>query len=79
VIQLNVRDVSVRRESEGALKASEYRFRLVVDSVRDHAIFQLDADGNIITRNRNAERVLGWRAQEAVGQNGTRVRRSDHG
>ena len=40
----------------------------MVESVRDYAIFQLDANGNIMSWNSGAERVLGWREQEAVGQ-----------
>jgi PAS domain S-box-containing protein len=73
VIQLNVRDISARKESEKALKSSEERFRLVVDSVRDYAIFQLDGSGNIVSWNNGAERVLGWREQDAVGQSGSIV------
>lgn len=70
VIQLNVRDVSARKESDNALKLSEERFRLVVESVRDYAIFQLDDVGKIVSWNKGAERVLGWTEQEALGLSG---------
>ena len=69
IIQVNLRDVSSRKQSERALQASEERFRTVVESVRDYAIFQLDGAGKIVTWNRGAERVLGWKEQEAIGQN----------
>jgi two-component system CheB/CheR fusion protein len=71
VIQFNVRDISPRKESERALKLSEERFRLVVESVRDYAIFQMDADGRIVTWNTGAERLLGWQEEEALGQSGS--------
>lgn len=73
VIQLNVRDISARKESERSLRESEERFRLVVESVRDYAIFQLDNDGRIVTWNPGAERLLGWKEQDVVGRSGAVV------
>jgi PAS domain S-box-containing protein len=43
-------------------------FRLLVESVRDYAIFMLDAGGNIVTWNLGAERMKGYRADEIVGR-----------
>jgi two-component system, chemotaxis family, CheB/CheR fusion protein len=73
VVQLNVRDVSARRESERALRESEERFRLVVESVRDYAIFQLDREGRIITWNAGAKRLLGWEEHEVLGRDASLV------
>lgn len=39
----------------------------VLDSVREHAIFMLDARGNILTWNPGAERVKGYTAAEIIG------------
>jgi PAS domain S-box-containing protein len=72
-VQLNVRDISARKESEKALKASEERFRQVVESVRDYAIFQLDGQGSILTWNVGAERLLGWPEREAIGMSSSTV------
>lgn len=68
VIQLNIRDVSVRKQTLEALRESEQRFRLFVESVHDYALFQMDCDGFILAWNSGAERLLGWTEQEAVGQ-----------
>ena len=43
-------------------------FRLLVDGVRDYAIFLLDANGNVASWNVGAERIKGYRAEEIVGQ-----------
>ncbi len=51
-----------------ALKESEERFRLMVVSVRDYAIFGIDNDGRIATWNVGAERALGYQAQDIIGR-----------
>jgi two-component system, chemotaxis family, CheB/CheR fusion protein len=73
VVQWNIRDVSARNQAARALKESEERFRLMVESVRDYAIFQLDIQGNIITWNAGAERLLGWEESEVIGKSGKLV------
>ncbi len=50
------------------LLESEERFRLLVESVKDYAIFILDPDGHVATWNRGAERIKGWREDEIVGK-----------
>jgi PAS domain S-box-containing protein len=42
--------------------------RLLVESVRDYAIFMLDADGFVATWSRGAEHIKGYRAEEIVGK-----------
>src|SRR5581483_5562007 len=61
VIQFNVRDVSARHQASKALRESEQRFRLFVESVHDYAMFQMDRGGMILSWNAGAERLLGWR------------------
>jgi PAS domain S-box-containing protein len=55
------------RSGQSALRESEVRQRLVVDSAPD-AFVTLDAEGVIRTWNRAAERMFGWSAGEAIGK-----------
>ena len=57
-----------RHEAERVLRESEERFRLLVDEVRDYAIFFLDLEGHVMTWNAGAERIKGYRADEIIGQ-----------
>src|ERR1700727_401624 len=54
------------------LVQNEERFRLLVESVRDYAIFMLDPDGIILTWNAGAERFKGYAAHEIIGQHFSR-------
>ncbi|MCA1583327.1 MAG: PAS domain S-box protein [Acidobacteria bacterium] len=50
------------------LAENEASFRLLVDSIRDYAIFMLDADGLVATWNAGAERITGYVASEIIGK-----------
>jgi PAS domain S-box-containing protein len=54
------------------LRQSEERFKLLVESVRDYAIFMLDPSGHVLTWNAGAERFKGYRADEIIGQHFSR-------
>ena len=43
-------------------------YRLLVDSVRDYAIFALDATGHVLSWNAGAERFKGYTANEIIGK-----------
>jgi PAS domain S-box-containing protein len=62
------RDLSARREREEALRQSEERFRLLVEGVKDYAIFMLDPGGRVMSWNSGAERIKGYKAHEIVGK-----------
>lgn len=47
---------------------SERVFRLLVEGVRDYAIFMLDPEGNVASWNPGAERIKGYRAEEIIGK-----------
>ena len=70
LILLSIEDVSERRQAERGKRQSEERYRLLVESAREYAIFLLDADGRITSWNHGAERIFGYTAEEAVGQPG---------
>jgi PAS domain S-box-containing protein len=48
-------------------RASEARFRLLVEGVKDYALFMLDPEGRVVSWNPGAERIQGWRAEEIIG------------
>lgn len=61
---------SRRTEAERArqaLRASEERFRLLAEGVKDSALVLLDAAGHVLSRNAGAERPHGYSAEEAIG------------
>ena len=46
----------------------EERFRILVESVQDYAIFMLDADGYVISWNPGAQKIKGYAAEEIIGR-----------
>jgi PAS domain S-box-containing protein len=65
------RDLTERRRQEEQLRQSEERLRLMVESVRDYAIFMLDPGGHIVSWNAGAERIKGYRPGEIIGKHFT--------
>ena len=63
-----LRDLSERKRGDEALRLSEERFRLLLQGVRDYAIFMLDPDGRISSWNEGAERIKGYKAAEVIGK-----------
>jgi PAS domain S-box-containing protein len=62
-------DMGRRYQAEETLRQSEERFRLLVNGVREYAIFFLDPKGRIGSWNLGAERITGYKAHEVLGQN----------
>jgi len=70
-VEREIREARNRRERRlvvSELRRVEERYRLVVENVRDYAIFMLDASGAIESWNQGAERMTGYAAAEIVGQ-----------
>lgn len=59
-------------ERTAALRASEERFRLLVEGSRDHAIFMLDPAGHIVSWNPGAQRIKGYTAEDIIGEHFSR-------
>jgi PAS domain S-box-containing protein len=70
VVAVTVRDLDraelARRGVQEELLEAEQRFRRVTDAATD-AIVSADSDGVVRTWSKSAERMFGWRAEEAVG------------
>ena len=57
-----------RRRAEVALERSEERYRLLVESAEDYAIFMVDPNGHVLDWNVGAERIFGYREAEILGE-----------
>lgn len=62
------RDITDRVAAEEALRASERRFRLFMQSVSDYAIYMIDTEGCVANWNAGAEHIKGYTEQEIIGR-----------
>jgi PAS domain S-box-containing protein len=62
-----MRDAAARGAREAA-REHEERFRILVENIKDYAIFMLDTDGRVATWNAGAQRIKGYAAHEIIGR-----------
>ena len=66
-------DITQLEVAERAVRDSESRLRLIVDSAQDFAILMLDTEGNVTAWNAGAEHIFGWTEAEMLGRSGTLI------
>lgn len=60
------------RESQRRLQTSEERLRMMIEGVKDYAIFTLDPEGRVTSWNKGAEILYGYTFEEIIGQHRSR-------
>jgi PAS domain S-box-containing protein len=63
--------------SQTKLEDTERRFRLLVESVTDYAIYMLDSQGHVVNWNTGAERIKGYAREEIIGHHFSRFYTED--
>lgn len=63
------RNITERKQAEEALALSEQRYSLIVNGVKDYAIYVLDPEGKVASWNSGAQHIKGYSAEEIIGQN----------
>ncbi|MBX9678472.1 MAG: PAS domain S-box protein [Gemmataceae bacterium] len=66
-----LREIATREKVEADLRANEEHQRVLVEQVKDFAIFRLDIEGKPTTWNEGVCRVLGFEEDEFVGRHVT--------
>jgi len=61
-------EMADRDRAQNALRESEERFRLLVDNVRDYAIFMVDLEGRVASWTAAAAEITGYASSEILGK-----------
>jgi PAS domain S-box-containing protein len=61
-------EINEHRRTEAVRQENEQLLRLLMEGVRDYAIFLLDPQGHVISWNAGARRLKGYVAEEVIGQ-----------
>jgi PAS domain S-box-containing protein len=81
-IHIGIRDASLEfiriRDEEKEIVDRQLREvytnqRIIFEGVKDYAFIRTDLEGKIIDWNNGAENIIGWKAQEAIGQSGSLI------
>lgn len=63
-----VRDARQRIANERDLRDSQERFQLLVNGVRDYALYMMDTGGRVVSWNSGAQMITNYRSEEIIGQ-----------
>lgn len=66
----HVTDIGEIKRAEEAMRESEERLRMVVESASDYAIMTVTPDNIVNSWNSGAEKIFGYRESEIVGRSG---------
>lgn len=61
-------DITDWKGSEERARVSEERFRLIADTAREYAFYQLDVNGHVASWNSSAEHIKGYSESEILGK-----------
>ncbi|HEX8435942.1 ATP-binding protein [Archangium sp.] len=70
-VERELREAEMRREGRrvsAALREARHHEGVLLDSIKDYAIFRVSPDGLITSWNPGVERVKGYKAEEFIGQ-----------
>jgi PAS domain S-box-containing protein len=68
ILETPFENVSERKNNQQALHEGEEFLRLLIENIREYAVFQLDPRGHIVSWNAGAQRLKGYRAEEVLGK-----------
>jgi PAS domain S-box-containing protein len=68
-----MRDITEQNRLREALEESEAWRRLIIQNVKDFAIFSMDPEGRVTLWNPGAEKMFGYAANEVLGQPADRI------
>jgi PAS domain S-box-containing protein len=57
------------KQKNEQLRKSEERYHKMIEEVLDYAIILLDKEGNVLNWNKGAQKIKGYKAEEAIGMN----------
>jgi PAS domain S-box-containing protein len=57
-----------RQQAEAELRKSEEQLRLLIDAIKDYALYMVDVSGNVVSWNSGAARILGYSDHEILGR-----------
>jgi len=59
----------IQKETQIQLKQAKEYSKLIIQGIKDYGIFMLDTEGRVLSWNRGAENIKGYKAEEIIGKN----------